>query len=96
MVIPNGVEIPHVAESQDALRTFGLERKKYLLAVGRLVPEKGFHDLIEAFGRLHPAIGPRPSAGGPTGLLQRAGGRDVAPRSGGAWGAAGLPAGLQG
>ena len=50
-VIPNGVEIPVFLESEDALEQFGLEKGRYILAVGRLVPEKGFHDLIEAFER---------------------------------------------
>lgn len=48
-VIPNGVEIPAPLETTDALKQFGLEKGKYILAVGRFVPEKGFHDLIAAF-----------------------------------------------
>jgi glycosyltransferase involved in cell wall biosynthesis len=28
---------------------YGLARNKYIIAVGRLVPEKGFHDLCQAF-----------------------------------------------
>jgi glycosyltransferase involved in cell wall biosynthesis len=50
-VIPNGVEIPTLLETTDTLKQFGLEKGKYILAVGRFVPEKGFHDLIEAFNR---------------------------------------------
>ncbi len=50
-VIPNGVEIPIPLETTGALQQFGLEKGKYLLAVGRFVPEKGFHDLIDAFGK---------------------------------------------
>jgi glycosyltransferase involved in cell wall biosynthesis len=50
-VIPNGVEISRPVETMKALTRFGLEKGKYILAVGRFVPEKGFHDLIEAFGR---------------------------------------------
>jgi len=30
---------------------YGLQPQKYFLAVGRLVPEKGFHDLMEAFNK---------------------------------------------
>ena len=52
VVIPNGVEIPQRLTSQAALQTYGLEPGRYVLAVGRLVPEKGFHDLIEAFVQL--------------------------------------------
>ncbi len=48
-VIPNGVELPEIAGTDDALRQYGLERGKYILAVARLVPEKGLHDLVESF-----------------------------------------------
>ncbi len=49
--IPNGVTIPAKRQSLTALHTFGLEPGKYILAVGRLVPEKGFHDLLEAYAQ---------------------------------------------
>jgi glycosyltransferase involved in cell wall biosynthesis len=48
-VIPNGVRLPDIAKSENALKRFNLEKGKYLLSVGRFVPEKGFHDLIEGF-----------------------------------------------
>ncbi|MBV6465430.1 MAG: glycosyltransferase [Candidatus Brocadia sp. AMX3] len=48
-VIPNGVTIPEVLQTDDTLRKYGLQKGKYILAVGRLVPEKGFHDLMNAF-----------------------------------------------
>jgi glycosyltransferase involved in cell wall biosynthesis len=51
-VIPNGVEVPDRAYGTDTLEKFGLKKNEYILAVGRLVPEKGFHDLIRAFGLL--------------------------------------------
>ncbi len=51
-IIPNGVEIPALADQDTTLKQFGLEKKNYLLAVGRLVPEKGFDVLIEAFNKL--------------------------------------------
>lgn len=45
--IPNGApELP--LAPGDALSRFSLEPGKYLLAVARLVPEKGLHDLIKA------------------------------------------------
>jgi len=50
-VIPNGVEIPTPLQTTGALQQFGLEKGKYLLAVGRFVPEKGFHDLLDAFSK---------------------------------------------
>lgn len=46
--IPNGVDLPRkkaVKEIQDV----GLEKDGYFLFLGRLVPEKGIHYLIEAF-----------------------------------------------
>jgi alpha-maltose-1-phosphate synthase len=52
-LIFNGVEIPPPDTPEtvnETLRQYGLKDRKYLLTVGRLVPEKGFHDLIEAMG----------------------------------------------
>jgi glycosyltransferase involved in cell wall biosynthesis len=46
--IPNGVNIP-TPRPAIAIRQFGLESDKYILFVGRLVPEKGCHYLVEAF-----------------------------------------------
>jgi glycosyltransferase involved in cell wall biosynthesis len=51
-VIPNGVEIPRMAETYDMLKQLGIEKKKYILSVGRLVPEKGFDGLLDAFNWL--------------------------------------------
>jgi len=48
-VIPNGVVARAPSQSEATLQQFDLERGRYLLAVGRLVPEKGLHDLLEAF-----------------------------------------------
>ena len=50
--IPNGVNIPDLEPAGDTLSGFNLEPKRYFLSVGRLVPEKGFHDLMEAFVKL--------------------------------------------
>jgi glycosyltransferase involved in cell wall biosynthesis len=49
IIIPNGVEVKVPAERHDEIDALGLVRQRYVLAVGRLVPEKGFHDLIDAF-----------------------------------------------
>lgn len=48
LYIPNGAEMVQPSTS-DALRGYGLEKDRYILFVGRLVPEKGVHHLIEAF-----------------------------------------------
>ena len=50
-IIPNGVVIPEIAETDKVLKQFGLEKGKYILAVGRFVPEKGFHDLLDGFAK---------------------------------------------
>jgi len=54
-VIPNGVDIPEPARTEEILKKFNLTKGKYILAVGRFVPEKGFDYLIEAFNRLQSA-----------------------------------------
>lgn len=49
ILIHNGVNPPVPTESPDYIRGLGLEPGRYVVALGRFVPEKGFHDLIEAF-----------------------------------------------
>jgi glycosyltransferase involved in cell wall biosynthesis len=51
-LIYNGVNISPIPDSDNILKEFGLEAKKYIVAVGRFVPEKGFHDLLEVFKQL--------------------------------------------
>jgi glycosyltransferase involved in cell wall biosynthesis len=51
-VIPNGVDIPELAKTEEILKRFNLTKGKYILAVGRFVPEKGFDYLIGAFNKL--------------------------------------------
>ncbi|MGM9804679.1 MAG: glycosyltransferase family 4 protein [Muribaculaceae bacterium] len=48
-LIFNGVETPTKSTSTQYINQLGLQPKKYVLAVGRFVKEKAFHDLIEAF-----------------------------------------------
>jgi glycosyltransferase involved in cell wall biosynthesis len=56
--IPNGATelaaSAALADEGDMLAALGLEAGRYILAVGRLVPEKGFHHLIEAFAAARP------------------------------------------
>lgn len=49
--IPNGVSAP-VLRPLNQLKRFGLVTDGYLLSLGRLVPEKGLHYLIEAFSKI--------------------------------------------
>lgn len=50
--IPNGVQVPEILPPGGTLGRLGCVPGRYVLAVGRFVPEKGFHDLIAAFGRV--------------------------------------------
>lgn len=49
--IPYGSEVS-ILPSGDTLRKFGLEQNKYILFVGRLVPENCAHHLITAFRKM--------------------------------------------
>ena len=48
-LIFNGVPIPQKSSKLDYITSLGLQPKKYVLALGRFVEEKGFHHLIEAW-----------------------------------------------
>lgn len=48
-LIYNGVPIPPKTDQTDYLKQHGIKPGNYILAVARFVPEKGLHDLMEAF-----------------------------------------------
>lgn len=47
--IPNGVTKPEILPAEDIAEQYGLKKDEYILFLGRLVPEKGIHYLIDAF-----------------------------------------------
>lgn len=52
VVIPNGVAKAQISQSKNVIKKYGLTKGKYILSVGRFVPEKGFHNLLSAFSEL--------------------------------------------
>lgn len=48
--IPNAINRPQKVEAREITEKFGLLGNDYILFLARLVPEKGLHYLIEAFG----------------------------------------------
>lgn len=50
--IPNGISRPAPREAQMITEKYGLKKDGYLLSLGRIVPEKGLHYLIEAFAKI--------------------------------------------
>ena len=47
--IPNGVNRPRIVAGEQICQQWGLEKDKYILFLGRIVPEKGLRYLVEAF-----------------------------------------------
>lgn len=50
--IPNGVNRTEFIEPNRIVKKFGLEKEKYILYLGRIVPEKGILYLLEAFSKI--------------------------------------------
>ena len=53
LFIPNGVNRPVLRKADLIKNKFGIDKDGYLLFLGRIVPEKGLHYLIEAYKELH-------------------------------------------
>jgi glycosyltransferase involved in cell wall biosynthesis len=47
--IPNGVAPPQFCEPRLIAERYGLRKRGYVLCVGRLIPDRGYHLMIEAF-----------------------------------------------
>lgn len=60
--IPNGITLPTTPPPSDFLERHGLRRREFILAVGRLTPEKDFETLLKAI-RLMPEPVPLVIAG---------------------------------
>lgn len=50
--IPNGVNKPEIVKADIITKKYGLKKDDYILFLGRMVPEKGIHYLIDAFKKL--------------------------------------------
>lgn len=50
--IPNGIEEPTVQEPDIINNKYNLEKDSYILFLGRIVPEKGIHYLIDAYSKI--------------------------------------------
>lgn len=50
--IPNGVSQPEIIENNLITEKYGLKKNEYILFLGRMVPEKGVHYLIDAFNKI--------------------------------------------
>ncbi len=53
-LIYNGVEKPEIDPNTDYIDSLGIEPRKYVVTLGRFVPEKRFDDLIRAFAAAAP------------------------------------------
>lgn len=51
--IPNGVSKPRTEAAELIVKKWGLQKDSYILYLGRIVPEKGEHYLLEAFKKIH-------------------------------------------
>jgi len=52
LYIPYGANIEKIEEDKEILEKYNLKKNNYILFVGRLIPEKGVHYLIDAFKKV--------------------------------------------
>ena len=52
VMIPNGITRPQLLQADQITKNYGLTKDSYILFLGRLVPEKGIHYLIEAYKKI--------------------------------------------
>lgn len=50
--IPNGVNKPEIMNAKIITKKYNLKKDDYILYLGRIVPEKGIHYLLEAFSKI--------------------------------------------
>ena len=50
--IPNGVSKPQIIDADIISKKYNLSKDEYILILGRMVPEKGIHYLIDAFNNI--------------------------------------------
>lgn len=51
--IPNGVSKPTIVKPEIIKEKYGLDKDSYILFLGRMVPEKGIHYLIDAYNQIN-------------------------------------------
>ncbi len=51
--IPNGVNKPNIVKADIITKKYNLKKDDYFLFLGRIVPEKGIHYLIDAYNKIH-------------------------------------------
>lgn len=50
--IPNGINAPNILNANIIKQNYGIDKDDYILFLGRIVPEKGVHYLINAYNQL--------------------------------------------
>ena len=51
--LPNGISKPTKKEANEITKQWGLSKDSYVLFLGRIVPEKGLHYLLDAWKEIH-------------------------------------------